>query len=319
MNRRTRTFAASSLAVLMAGATAVWAQEAITITADWAGVSQHFAFFTTGGTATPGVINESARVLQMQLRARPRVGPNAGVSIRSAFPLDPNDPTKPGDPEKPRLLHYGTYSSRLKTADCSAQPNAGVVTGLFTFFNDEKDHDGDGLIDNSEIDFEWLCAKPEEVYLTMWTDFHEPTGAQQRVLRYINLKTGTIIRRCYFEEFGFANCDELDDDPGEDEPAEIPKIADYEPHKKFYTYGFTWSEKQVVWWIVDPSNSSNKLVLWNYTREDRIPKLPSQFMTNIWHSTGFFPLGMPTAKQKPRVPISQFIDLTMYEPKQTFP
>jgi hypothetical protein len=40
---------------------------------------------------------------------------------------------------------YGTYWARVKTANCSAQPKAGVVTGIFTYFNDGADHNGNGL------------------------------------------------------------------------------------------------------------------------------------------------------------------------------
>jgi beta-glucanase (GH16 family) len=66
---------------------------------------------------------------------------------------------------------YGTYWTRVKTANCSAQPKAGVVTGIFTYFNDGADRNGNGLPDNNEIDFEWLGAKSEVVYLTIWTDY----------------------------------------------------------------------------------------------------------------------------------------------------
>jgi hypothetical protein len=75
---------------------------------------------------------------------------------------------------------YGTYWARVKTANCSAQPKAGVVTGIFTYFNDGANHNGNGLPDNSEIDFEWLCAKPEVVHLSIWTDYQETVPAKFR-------------------------------------------------------------------------------------------------------------------------------------------
>src|SRR5512145_3297877 len=87
---------------------------------------------------------------------------------------------------------FGTFASRLRTADCAGQSNAGVVTGLFTYFNDGKDTTGDGLPDNSEIDFEWLCAEPETIYLTMWTHYRDTDAKHKRVARKINLRTGVI-------------------------------------------------------------------------------------------------------------------------------
>jgi hypothetical protein len=305
MNWRTRTLAASSLFVLMVGVTPVWAQ--VTFTEEWDDITtQHFTLQPRPRntiTVVPDDTEADDGLLEMRLGARPGVGPGNGAQIQSTA-----------------LYTSGTFSTKLKTADCSAQPNAGVVTGFFTFFNDGTDLDRDGLDDNSEIDFEWLCAKPEEIYLTMWTDFEESTGAQERVLRYINLQTGVIRRQCFFRRFGFQNCEDLTNAPNENMPTTITPIDDYAPHQKFYEYGFTWSTSRVQWWVVDLSvQPPRTIILWDYRRPDRIPTRAARYLTNIWHTTSFLPLGMPSAKQKPRIPISQFVDSTAYNTELIFP
>src|SRR5512145_642649 len=132
---------------------------------------------------------------------------------------------------------FGTFASRLRTADCAGQSNAGVVTGLFTYFNDGKDTTGDGLPDNSEIDFEWLCAEPETIYLTIWTDYRDNDNAQKRVGRAINLATGTILYTCYYTAFG--DCTETLKGV-EAVPSTISVLAGYDSSSSYYEYGFDW-------------------------------------------------------------------------------
>lgn len=293
MKRRARILGVGSLAILVTATVGF----AASISEHWNG-DQSQAFDILGrndGSATSNVVDAEAkdgRALRLTLDARPAVGPIRGPSIES----------------KARY-QYGTFTSRLKTADCSAQGNAGVVTGFFTYFNDgETDDNKNGLPDNSEIDFEWLCAAPQEIYLTMWTDYRDSDAAHRRVMRYIDLRTGTIKKTCYFERFGWSNCQALTDD-AEALPRTIPAMTDYEPHKKYYEVGFTWLPGQVTWWIVDP-RSGERIILWDYKRADRIPDNPATYMTNIWHTNSWYPLGMNGARRAPRRAISQFVDWT---------
>ena len=59
---------------------------------------------------------------------------------------------------------FGEYRFRVRLATC--RPSEDLVNGLFTYFNDGKDHDGDGLVDNDEIDIEILCAQPSFLNMT---------------------------------------------------------------------------------------------------------------------------------------------------------
>ena len=55
------------------------------------------------------------------------------------------------------------YATRLRIPDIrNIQPNAGAVVGYFTYHVDSVP----GL---SEIDFEWLIADPEIIYIGTWT------------------------------------------------------------------------------------------------------------------------------------------------------
>ena len=95
-----------------------------------------------------------------------------------------------------KYYYYGNYEARIKTANCSDDPNAGVVSGFFTYFNDGTDKNGNKIPDNSEIDFEWLCAEPNVIYLTMYTDYRNGIDLR-KVTREIDIATGEVKLTCY--------------------------------------------------------------------------------------------------------------------------
>jgi hypothetical protein len=207
-------------------------------------------------------------------------------------------------------LQFGTFSTRLRTADCGGQPNAGVVTGFFTFFNDGSDTTGDGLPDNSEIDFEWLCAEPQTLYLTMWTDYRDSDAAQKRVSRGINLATGTILYTCYYTAFG--DCTEALSG-AEAAPSTLAPLAGYDSSARYYEYGFDWATDSVVWWIRNPQDSQ-KITLWNYRGpKARITQIPAAFLTNVWHTSDWTPDSRPNATAAPTQAVSVWVDWTRYE------
>lgn len=234
--------------------------------------------------------NDSS-VVQLKLPANPSPGPGGGAEIDSRS-----------------TYLYGQFSTRLKTADCAGQPKAGVVTGYFTYSKDGQDYNGNGLPDNSEIDFEWLGAEPEVVYLTMWTDYRDSDAAQRKVGRAINLKTGRILYTCYFEAFG--QCQSLTG--GEAEPPAITAMPAYNSATRYYEYGFDWTPTEVTWWMIDPE-TGQRVILWDYRGpSSRIPARPSFYMTNVWYTPGWYPEGMSDAIQKPTLPVSMFVDWTRY-------
>ncbi|CAK9250145.1 unnamed protein product [Sphagnum jensenii] len=146
---------------------------------------------------------------------------------------------------------YGTYWARAKTANCSGQAKAGVVTGIFTYFNDGADRNGNGLPDNNEIDFEWLCAEPEVVYLTIWTDYRESDPAKFRnVHRTINIKIGKVLMECYRERFGWCSSVGKPLSKSERRPTKIKAISNYDSSARYYDYGITFEANRVHFMIV---------------------------------------------------------------------
>ena len=238
---------------------------------------------------------EDGKALALILAAHPGTGPGNGPEVETV-----------------EAHRYGTYTSRLKTADCSSQPLAGVVTGYFVYFNDGSDTNGDGLPDNTEIDFEWLCAEPGTIYLTMWTDYRDADAAHKRVARKINLQSGEIAYTCYFENFDPGDCQPLSG--AEAQPASILPVSNYDSSQVHYEYGFEWTNRRVTWWMVDPA-SGEKRILWDYRGVSRrIPQQPAYYMTNLWHTDNWAPDGQPGAIQSPQAPVTASVDWSRFEP-----
>lgn len=270
--------------------------EAAPFTEHWAAYPSPY-FYSYGGSAnTATSVAQSGmtdgRALQLKLSAYPAAGVGGGITQESSS-----------------RYRYGTFTTRLKTTNCSTQPNTGIVTGFFTYFNDGGDYNGNGLPDNSEIDFEWLCAEPQVIYLTMYTDFG-PT-AHRRVSRILNLATGTVHSTCYYESFSGA-CQPLTGN--ENLPTTIPALAGYNSSTAHYEYGFTWTASRVTWWVVHPT-TGQRITLWDYQGPaSRIPANSSHFLTNIWHTNDWTPPSRPLATQPPNSARYAYVDWTAYVP-----
>jgi hypothetical protein len=245
--------------------------------------------------------------------------PTSGYSDASAsdgrslkLTLNPNPPPGVGGApaaETLSLFQYGTYWARVKTANCSNQPKAGVVTGVFTYFNDGSDSNGNGLPDNSEIDFEWLCARPEVIHLSIWTDYLESNPPQLRVVyRTINIKTGVILMECYREAFG--QCQPLS--TAEKQPTSITPLPSYDSVNKYYEYGLIVEPNRVRFLMVD---NGVTYTWWDYRGPTaRIPKQPMHFMHNVWHTNDWYPIDDPNgeAVQKPTSPVNAYVDYSSF-------
>lgn len=217
--------------------------------------------------------------------------------------------------QTPFLCGYGYYAARLRTADNNGQDLLGAVTGLFTYFNDgRQDTGGIGVPDNSEIDFEWLSARPEEIIMSVWSKYRDSDGVQCRVSRMVNLRTGRIIWTRIFSNFGYDQSTPLPQEYAQ--PVLIPSWPDYDPSRRFYTYGFIWKPDHVSWWIENPANGKT-VVLWDYrARDGTIPVIPAQFMANIWHTPVWTPEGLPAAVEPPRAPVTIDIEWMRFKPHQ---
>jgi beta-glucanase (GH16 family) len=292
----------------MGGAVALIAATSVAqtpFTEHWtASSSPYFAFIPSSGSIQSNVADGSAtdgRIGLLTISASPAPGPGGGPNLESHA-----------------LYGFGTYEARLKTADCSSQPNTGIITGFFTFLNDGTDQNGNGISDNSEIDFEWLCAEPNVIWVTLWTDYHDPTGQLRRVYRELDLATGTIRQTCYSE--GFGQCTQnLAGSSTEGSPSSITPIPGYNSATAYYTYGFTWQSNRVTWYIYHPTTGA-KITLWDYQGPTaRITQRPAHYMLNVWHTNNWTPPGMPGAVQPPNSPRQFRIDTVTYSTSSATP
>ncbi|MEE1942149.1 glycoside hydrolase family 16 protein [Streptomyces sp. TRM 70361] len=279
-------------AAVTAGALLATTATAAPVTENWTGDSPHFSKTGASGGTTEVVSADGAEdgsALRLTLNARPGVGPWQGVEISS----------------DDRTYQYGTYGTRIKTADCSGQGRVGVITGTFTYSGDHGDDNGNGLPDNDEIDVEVLCAQPHVVWLTLWTDYEESSNAVRKIARAIDMRTGKVLYNCYNEQLG-GEC--VKEQPGENVPASIEPDPDFDSSAQFHTYMFDWQPDSVVFWTYD--DDGDKKVLWDYRGPaSRIPDKPGAFMQNVWHTNSWDPLDGP-ATQQPQVETSAYIDST---------
>ncbi|MDR1671586.1 MAG: glycoside hydrolase family 16 protein [Alistipes sp.] len=224
------------------------------------------------------------------------------------FRIDPADPAGAGrGPEivSTRLSHFGTYSARLRVPDVRrVQPNVGAVVGYFTYLP----HDNpDGL---SEIDFEWLIADPELIYIGTWTG-HRPL---QRVGRIVNLAEGTILNTSYRRGDG----PNLPLDGAQSLPATVPVVEGYDASARFHTYGFDWLPDRLTWWILHPE-TGERVVLWDYTGStpefSGIPSNPTLYRLNFWHTDNWPAETNPASVEPPLYPYALEIDWMSYTPR----
>jgi len=185
---------------------------------------------------------------------------------------------------------YGVYEARLRPA--SASGGVGVVSAFFTYFNDGLDHDGDGLVDNHEIDFEFLAAEPAAIYLTVWTAYQEDAGGEvfRKLTRKVNLRSGRVWQT----------------PPGGEGTYDLIEVAPLgwrarrfsAPHA-YRTYRFEWQSTEIVF-STDLEDGHGFRTLWDLTGAPNvvIPSLPAPCFFNLWHNPEHWKTGR--AARSPR-------------------
>ena len=223
--------------------------------------SKFYSRATNGGSAAFGVANSGAadnNVAELVFKGDPNLGPSEKLTPDYATEIGTNDGT----------FRYGTYRARVQLARCAS--NEELVNGIFTYFNDGKDHDGDGMIDNSEIDIEILCSDPSIISLTIWT---ESGGSGSRnVSRIIRTKTGDYE-------------DTLNDSSSLGKGNNPDFKQSFPDANAFYEMGFEWHANSIRYFMVF---GNNEVTLWTYTNPDYIPTLPAAFLFNVWHSDNWW-------------------------------
>ncbi len=227
-----------------------------------------------------------------------------GTKVLS-FKIDPEDSAGAGrGPEivSRKFTHYGTYAARIKVPDArNSQPDVGAVVGYFTYQMDKEQ----GL---SEIDFEWLLADPEIVYVGTWTG---PRDSLRRIGRTINLAKGNI----YGTTTRVGHTGTRSNLTGmQSKPDSIPAIAGYDASSQFYTYGFDWHPDRLRWWMIHPV-SADTVVLWDYKGSPLgIPQHRSLYRLNFWYTNNWPVETNPKSIERPLQPYEVEIDWMSYEP-----
>jgi len=221
-----------------------------------------------------------------------------------SFKIDPCEEAGAGKgPEiiSNNFTHFGTYAARLKIPDVrNIQPNVGAVVGYFTYHMDSVP----GL---SEIDFEWLLADPEIIYIGTWTG---PGGNLKRIGRTINLAKGIIYNTIYRENLS-GNRRPLTGI--QNQPEIIPSIEGYDASSQFYTYGFDWHPDRIRWWMIHPK-TADTIVLWDYRSQEGIPLNHTQYRLNFWHTNNWPVESNPNSIEKPLHPYEVEVDWMSYDP-----
>jgi len=227
-----------------------------------------------------------------------------GTKILS-FKIDPAD--KPGAGRGPEIIsnqftHFGTYATRLKIPDVrKIQPNVGAVVGYFTYHMDSLQ----GL---SEIDFEWLLADPQIIYVGTWTG---PRGKLQRIGRTINLAEGEILSTTFREGH---QGERTSLTGAQNQPGTLQPIEAYDASAQFYTYGFDWHPDHLRWWMIHPV-SVDTVVLWDYQGSTLgIPQHASHYRMNFWHTDQWAVESNPLSLEKPLQPYELEVDWMSYKP-----
>lgn len=235
---------------------------------------------------------------------RPKSGPDTRLL---SFRLNPKEDPGPGKgPEiiSRKFTHFGTYSTKLKVPDPrKVQPNLGAVVGYFTYHNDPE-------LGLSEIDFEWLPADPEVIYMGTWTG---ESGKLLRVGRTINLAKGIIYATEEREDHltqrtllaGEANL-----------PEKLEAIKGFDASAQFHTYGFDWYPNRIRWWMLHPV-TADTVVLWDYRGERGIPQHPSHYRMNFWHTDNWAVETNPEALEKPKKRYALEVDWMEYVPLES--
>ena len=227
-----------------------------------------------------------------------------GTKILS-FKIDPDEVAGAGKgPEviSNKLTYYGTYSARLKVPDArKIQPNVGAVVGYFTYRVDNEH----GL---SEIDYEWLIADPEIIYVGTWTGSR---GNLKRIGRTINMAEGIIYETSSREQDG-SNRRTLTGK--QSQPESIEPIGKFDASLKFYTYGFDWYPNRIRWWMIHPTTFET-IVLWDYEGSDvGIPTSSTYYRMNFWHTNNWAVETNPNSLEKPIYPFELEVDWMSYKP-----
>jgi hypothetical protein len=167
-------------------------------------------------------------------------------------------------------FHFGTYRTRLGFGGCAA--NEETVMAFLGYFNDGEDHDGDGIVDDLEIDVQLACGAPSRLYLTVFTDY-EATAQGERFRkqsRVVDFASGELFDTPAVDSDRFAAA-------GIDAQLIAPELL--EPDA-LYELGFEWHSDSIRFFL---GLNGGERELWQLSGAERVPQLPVHIVYNLWH------------------------------------
>jgi hypothetical protein len=200
---------------------------------------------------------EDGKIVTLLFPGDPAKGPTDGAGPANASEID-----------SARKFSFGTYRTRVKLARCSATEE--LVNGIFTYFNDGADHDGDQIVDNSEIDIEVLCSNPAKISLTIWKEYASDTSFIKWT-RVIDTATGNYSESPNDHEYGLVP-------KGQSDAFRHPGFPNPDA---FYEMGFEWHADRIRYFIV---LDGSEITLWDFHDAAHVPQLEAPFLFNLWHA-----------------------------------
>jgi hypothetical protein len=161
---------------------------------------------------------------------------------------------------------FGTFRSQLGFGDCAAEEEAAMA--FLGFYNDGEDEDGDGIVDDLEIDAQVLCSDRSKLYLTVFTD-DEPDRFR-KLSRMIDLDSGELFDTPSTDSDSFVSA-------GQDPTLSLPGLFDGGAMREL---GFEWHTDSIRFFLVLDGAERE---LWRLSGSQRVPQQPLHAIFNLWH------------------------------------
>ena len=211
-----------------------------------------------------------------------------GLVAELRFPGDPaRAPADDADPDlnvgiaTRQYFRFGTFRARVRFATCA--PTEEIASAAFMYFSDGHDDNGNGIVDNPELDFHVLGGTPSFIVLTAWSDFEVRNGVDTflKVSHAVDTATGDTYDTA------------APDDAAYVKTGNAPELvhAGFPAPDTFYEVGIEWQPTYVRFFIV---LDGAEVGLWTLTDPAFVPQVPLPLMFNLWHpATHWLPTRQP--------------------------
>ncbi|HVY30839.1 MAG TPA: hypothetical protein VHB79_29975 [Polyangiaceae bacterium] len=244
-----------------------------------------------GASTAFGAPSSDARdgnVAELRLPGHPELGPDDAASARFATEIA----TK-------QRFHFGTYRSRLGFGACD--PSEEAVMAFLGYYNDGSDGDGDGIIDDLEIDAQVLCGEPQLLYLTVFTDDAPSGGKFRKLSRVIDFSSGEVF------DTPSAGSDSFESS-GVDPDLIYPELF---ARGALYELGFEWHVDSIRFFVRLPDAERD---VWTLTGAEHVPQQPVYVLYNLWHPALHWYPGNGSADY-PANDVTLTVDWLTFEPE----